>query len=165
MISSFRKNWFKMGKAESPSSQRILNLENQSGSLSIKQLVFYISVYNPLNICTYPLCIPLLLSFFRFHCTYNTFLDCSRSCAGDLMSTRSCSEPEHRTLRDTKKVGRGWWWWWCGKGLKGKLKGMNEHSGLLWQLPKLSQREGVLNRMRGENRETGLKGGGRDRSM
>ena len=113
MISSFRKNWFKMGKAESLPSQRILsslNLENQSWILSIKHLVFFnISVYIVLsfNICTYTVCVPRLLYFLGIMPLFS-----------DLMSTRSCSEPKKQNnKRETLilKLEGGWWWWdWRG---------------------------------------------------
>ena len=155
MISSFRKNWFKMGKTESLPSQRILsslNLENQSRILSVKHLVFYISVYIVLifNICTYTVCIPILLYFLGVM----PLIYFSRSCNGDLMSTRSCSELENKIIRQKMwyYIGKGAGGGETGRGSKRKIKEDEWAPWPFWAAAQDQSEGGAANRDEGRER-------------
>ncbi len=149
MIGSIRKNWFKMGNIESPPGQRILsplNLENQSWSLSIKHLVFYISVYS---------------SDCQHMCIYSMYSLCCSTVLGALilvklfwavqeaeMVIRWAPEAAQSRKQNHRRESRMLRWEETGGGEggggpKGKLRRMNECSGLFWQLLRISHRGGT----------------------
>lgn len=153
MISSFRKNWFKMGKAESLPSQRILsslNLENQSWILSIKHLVFlYLCIYSSdfQHMYIYGLYSPPALVF-RHHATHILFSKL-RWWFDEHQKLLGAGKQNNKRETLILKLEGGWWWWdW-----RGKLKRMNEQPGLFGQLPRIDQTEGLLIGMRGEKEE------------